>query len=90
MEHAAVQGHKVVDPETGAVQGEVSNTKNNMALMPGEYEVYFGKLGWRVKIKARGDLGFERRRGSEVPIAGFLLYGVSAMDQSPSVLKVLH
>ena len=42
----------MVDPETGAVHGEVGNTKNNTALMPGEYEVYFGKLGWPIKIKA--------------------------------------
>ncbi len=52
VEHATVQGHKIVDPETGAINGEVGNTKNNTALMPGEYEVYFGKLGWPVKIKA--------------------------------------
>ena len=52
VEHATVQGHKIVDPETGAIHGEVGNTKNNTALMPGEYEVYFGKLGWPVKIKA--------------------------------------
>ena len=52
VEHATIQGHKIVDPETGAVHGEVGNTKNNTALMPGEYEVYFGKLGWPVKIKA--------------------------------------
>ena len=135
VEHATVQGHPVVDPETGAVQGEVSNTKNNMALMPGEYEVYFGKLGWPVKIKAGetlvlkpgtvqvvkasvqgnkirnkkgevvggvsntmnwiplppGDytveaageinsLQPERRRGFEVPIAGFLLLEAPAID----------
>jgi hypothetical protein len=52
VEHATVQGHKIVDPETGAIHGEVGSTKNNTALMPGEYEVYFGKLGWPVKIKA--------------------------------------
>ena len=50
--HSAIQGHQVVDPETGAVHGTVSNIKDQMALMPGDYEVYFGKLVWPVKIKA--------------------------------------
>jgi hypothetical protein len=50
--HPTIQGHQVLDPETGAVHGSVSNTKNQMALMPGDYEVYFGKLVWPIKIKA--------------------------------------
>lgn len=52
VEHAWIRGHEVVDPETGAVQGQVSATQNNMAVMPGDYEVRFGQAVWPVRVKA--------------------------------------
>jgi hypothetical protein len=81
VEHAAVQGHKVVDPETGAVQGEVSNTMNWIPLPSGEYTVELQGKSISFKLK---------RRRTEVLIAGFLLFGAPVIDQILSVLKVLH
>jgi len=52
VEHASLSGHNVVDVETGTVHGSVSNLKSVIALMPGEYQVMFGKLSWPVTIKA--------------------------------------
>ena len=49
--HSTIQGHKVVDPETGDVHGTVSTIKDRIALMPGEYEVYFGKFAWPVRSR---------------------------------------
>jgi hypothetical protein len=52
VEHAWIRGHEVVDAETGAVQGQVSTTHNRLAVMPGDYEIRFGKAVWPVRIKA--------------------------------------
>jgi hypothetical protein len=52
VEHAWIRGHQVAEAETGVVHGEVSNIQNNRALMPGDYEVSFGKAVWPVRIKA--------------------------------------
>jgi hypothetical protein len=42
----------VIDKETGTEHGSVSRLKNIIALMPGEYDVMFGKLPWDVTISA--------------------------------------
>jgi hypothetical protein len=52
VEYAWIRGHKVVESETGTVHGSVGTTKSNIALMPGDYEVFFGSQPWPVKIKA--------------------------------------
>lgn len=52
VEHASIKGHKIIDRETGQENGSVSSLKGNAALMPGEYDVMFGKLAWPVTIKA--------------------------------------
>ncbi|MBI5585896.1 MAG: VWA domain-containing protein [Deltaproteobacteria bacterium] len=52
VEHAWISGHNVTEAETGAVHGQVSSLQNNLALMPGDYEVSFGKAVWPVRIKA--------------------------------------
>jgi hypothetical protein len=49
--HAWINGHDVLDPETGMAHGSVSNLHNSIALMPGFYEVTFGKATWPVEIK---------------------------------------
>jgi hypothetical protein len=50
IEHAAVNGHKVVERETGEDRGSLSQIKDSIALVPGEYEVYFGKAVWPVSV----------------------------------------
>ena len=50
IEHATVNGHKVVERETGEDQGLVSQMKDSIVLVPGEYEVYFGKTIWSVRV----------------------------------------
>ena len=52
VEHSSFKGHKIIDRETGQENGSVSSLKGNAALMPGEYDVMFGKLAWPVTIKA--------------------------------------
>lgn len=52
VEQASLAGHKILDKETGLVHGSVSSLNDNAALMPGEYEVLFGKIGWPVTIIA--------------------------------------
>ncbi|MCG2721836.1 MAG: VWA domain-containing protein [Thermodesulfovibrionales bacterium] len=52
IEHASLKGHKILDRETGQEHGSVSSLKGRAALMPGEYDVMFGKLAWPVTIKA--------------------------------------
>ena len=52
VEHASLRGHKVVEWETGIEHGSVSNSCKIITLMPGQYEVMFGPLGWFVEIKA--------------------------------------
>jgi hypothetical protein len=81
--HPTIQGHKVVEPETGAVHGSVSNTKNQMALMPGEYEVYFGKLVWPVKIKAGETLVL---KPGTVQVKGAVIRGHSIRDIKGTVV----
>lgn len=52
MDHASIRGHAIVDRETGQEHGSVSSLQGYAALMPGEYDVMFGKLAWPVAIKA--------------------------------------
>ena len=81
--HPAIQGHQVVEPETGAVHGSVSNTKNQMALMPGDYEVYFGKLVWPIKIKAGETLVL---KPGTVQVKGAVIRGHSIRDKKGTVV----
>ena len=43
---ASIQGHKVLDSETGAEVAEVSAVKNRVTLIPGVYDVTFGGAVW--------------------------------------------
>jgi hypothetical protein len=52
VEHASLNGHKILEAETGLEHGVVSSLQNNTALMPGEYVVLFGKIPWPVIISA--------------------------------------
>jgi hypothetical protein len=52
VEKASIQGHPIVDSETGVEHGSLSNLQSTMALMPGSYEVSFGKTLWTIEIKA--------------------------------------
>lgn len=52
VEHASIKGHKITDRETGQEHGSVSSLQGYAALMPGEYDVMFGKVAWPVAIKA--------------------------------------
>lgn len=52
VENAMLQGHKIIDIETGIEHGSVSSLASSMALMPGEYDVMFGKIPWPVIIKS--------------------------------------
>ena len=83
VEHATVQGHKIVDSETGAIHGEVGNTKNNTALMPGDYEVFFGKLVWPVKIKAGETLVL---KPGTVQVKGAVIQGHTIRDKKGTVV----
>jgi hypothetical protein len=53
VEGASLQGHDIVDSETGEVQGTVSASKDQAPLMPGTYDVVFGGVVWpAVRIEA--------------------------------------
>jgi hypothetical protein len=46
VENAGINGHAVTDSETGAKIAEVSSIKKAVTLLPGVYDVGFGKLVW--------------------------------------------
>jgi len=46
VENAGLNGHTVLDSETGAKIAEVSSIKKSVTLLPGVYEITFGKLVW--------------------------------------------
>jgi hypothetical protein len=46
VENAGINGHQVLDSETGAKIGEISSIKNKATLLPGVYDITFGKLVW--------------------------------------------
>ncbi len=52
VENAMLQGHNIIDIETGIEHGSVSTLASSMALMPGEYDVMFGKIAWPITITA--------------------------------------
>lgn len=51
MEHATLNGHKVVESETGKEFGWVSRTDDTLTILPGTYDVMFYNLPWTVKVK---------------------------------------
>lgn len=50
VENASLRGHTVLERETGIEHGSVSSLKGYAVLMPGEYDIMFGKLSWPVTI----------------------------------------
>jgi len=50
VEHATINGHAVLDPETGEAMGSVSSTNSSTAVMPGRYLVCFGEARWPVEV----------------------------------------
>jgi Mg-chelatase subunit ChlD len=46
VENAGINGHPVMDSETGAKIAEVSSIKKAVTLLPGVYDVGFSKLVW--------------------------------------------
>jgi hypothetical protein len=44
------KGHTVVEWESRRVVGTVSADSPELTLLPGDYEVMFGRAGWRVKV----------------------------------------
>jgi hypothetical protein len=70
VSHAALHGHRVLEPETGQEMGQVSSSKSSMALMPGDYEVTFGQALWPVKLESGQKLvlnpGVVRLKGAKI------------------------
>ena len=81
--HPTTQGNQVVDPETGAVHGTVGTIKDQTALMPGDYEVYFGKLVWPIKIKAGETLVL---KPGTVQVKGASIQGHTIRDKKGAVV----
>ena len=81
--HPTTQGNQVVDPETGAVHGTVGTIKDQTALMPGDYEVYFGKLVWPIKIKAGETLVL---KPGTVQVKGASIQGHTIRDKKGTVV----
>jgi hypothetical protein len=50
---AALVGHSIADSETGVVYTSVGATQDQATLMPGTYDVSFGKIFWR-NVRVRG------------------------------------
>jgi uncharacterized protein YerC len=48
INHGSLAGNQVMDSETGLVHGEISSIKRSITLMPGLYDVTFGKAAWPV------------------------------------------
>jgi len=48
---ASVSFINILDAETDIKHGYVSNTHNSIALMPGYYNVIFGKTKWSIELK---------------------------------------
>jgi hypothetical protein len=46
VQGAGIAGHKVLDSETGVVQGAVSSILNRITILPGVYDVTFGNIVW--------------------------------------------
>jgi len=56
VKNASLQGQSVTDIETGMEHGSPSSLKNTVTLMPGEYDVWFGPLAWRIRLDAGQEL----------------------------------
>ena len=48
---ASIRGHMVAERETGEEHGMVSSLHQTIALMPGDYDVFFGEMSWPVRIE---------------------------------------
>ena len=51
IKHPNLKGHAILDAETGELLAELGVTKSSISILPGEYDVTFGKAVWRVKVK---------------------------------------
>jgi hypothetical protein len=56
IEHANIRGHKVVENETGEEFDSVSQTRDSIVLIPGDYEVFFGNAVWPVAATPGGKI----------------------------------
>ena len=54
VRHASYRGNTVLESETGEQVAELSNIKSVATILPGEYEVLFGKTKWHATVK-QGD-----------------------------------
>ncbi|UCF38248.1 MAG: VWA domain-containing protein [Acidobacteriota bacterium] len=70
VENASLQGHRVTNSETGQEHGRVGAITNWTALLPGEYDVWFGPLAWRIHIRAGEELqlrpGWVQVKGADI------------------------
>lgn len=70
VENASLQGHPVTDAETGEEHGRVGATSNWAALLPGDYDVWFGPLPWRIRIGAGEEVhlrpGWVQVKGADI------------------------
>jgi len=48
IERANIRGHRVVENETGEEFDSMSQTRDSIVLIPGDYEVFFGNAVWPV------------------------------------------
>lgn len=83
VKHAALQGNRILEPETGQEVGQVSNSKSSIALLPGEYEVTFGQALWPIKLEAGQRLvlnpGVVALKGAK--ITGHKLYDAQGREE---------
>ncbi|NCC24141.1 MAG: VWA domain-containing protein [Deltaproteobacteria bacterium] len=49
--NSIVNGHKVIDPETGEVHASISSSTSKVAILPGRYHVLFGEAVWPVDLE---------------------------------------
>ncbi len=52
IKNATLRGHKIHESETGILFGSVSRSNSSMAILPGKYDVSFGKTSWHITVKA--------------------------------------
>ncbi len=51
IRHASYKGHPVLDPETGEEVAKINATNGKITILPGKYDVLFGKATWQVTVK---------------------------------------
>lgn len=83
VENAPVSFLPVLESETEMEHGRVSNTKNHITLIPGRYQVMFGKLAWPVEIKEGETL---RLKPGVVKVAGAGSKGHKIADSHGSIV----